>query len=132
MMLPDKPSELIEIALQDLERVESQPDRYVVDMYRWHYTRPDGLCAVCLAGAVMTRLPGRHASPGGVEDTRLRSQLWALDCFRVGSIRSGLRYLGLSTTELREDVYVTPYHEDRDSFYADMRRMVSALRSVGL
>ena len=50
--LPDKPSELLRVAINDLketlkdENVEFHP-------FHWMYKRPDGKCMVCLAGAVM-------------------------------------------------------------------------------
>lgn len=49
--LPDKISDLIELAIKDLEYVESKPDIYVVDMGVWH--TPNSHCKVCLAGSVM-------------------------------------------------------------------------------
>lgn len=52
-VLPDKLSELITIALEDLAKVEAS-DQYTVDMGRWY--RPngyEGTCLVCFAGSVM-------------------------------------------------------------------------------
>ena len=51
--LPNKPSELIRLALSDLEECEQDP-KYAVDMGSWH--RPVGAqCLVCLAGSVMAK-----------------------------------------------------------------------------
>lgn len=51
--LPDKPSEIVEIALHDLEVCENSP-AYEIDMSRWYDTTiEEGVCRVCLAGAVL-------------------------------------------------------------------------------
>lgn len=61
--LPDKPSELLRLALADLRKAEKDP-RYAIDMDTWHdpfydveakvhTDEPTAVCQVCLAGAVM-------------------------------------------------------------------------------
>lgn len=51
--LPNKPSELIAIALADLIKVEKSK-KFRVAMGAWHWTPPgSNVCHVCLAGAVM-------------------------------------------------------------------------------
>ena len=53
--LPDKPSELIRLALSDLEKCEGD-SRYEVDMNEWHVPTQKGhVCYVCLAGSVMAK-----------------------------------------------------------------------------
>lgn len=52
--LPDKKSELIRLAIADLEKCEQDPN-YTIDMTRWHEPRYDGVCQVCLAGSVMAK-----------------------------------------------------------------------------
>lgn len=55
-ILPDKPSELFELALKDFEWVETHPQEFVVNMSNWLLPGgEDSLCSVCLAGAVMAR-----------------------------------------------------------------------------
>jgi hypothetical protein len=56
--LPNKPSELIRVALKDLEEAERDP-HYEVEMCTWH--RPSsttGVCTVCLAGSVLAKSCG--------------------------------------------------------------------------
>lgn len=48
--LPNKPSELIRVALKDLKKAERSP-RYKINMDVWHM--PNGKCSVCFAGGVM-------------------------------------------------------------------------------
>lgn len=55
--LPEKLSDRILIALEDLEACEADPD-YGIDMGDWHVPPIEGItetCDVCLAGGVMAR-----------------------------------------------------------------------------
>jgi hypothetical protein len=54
--LPDKLSELIRVAVQDMEACRIDP-RYKLDMSVWHIPR-DGICRVCMAGAVLAKTCG--------------------------------------------------------------------------
>lgn len=50
---PEKHSEMILLAIQDLERIE-RDKRYQIDMdSHWH--QPNSHCSVCFAGAVMAK-----------------------------------------------------------------------------
>lgn len=52
--LPTKFSDLILVALKDLEAVEAQPSKYDVNMNEWVFKwSQDEVCQVCLAGSVM-------------------------------------------------------------------------------
>lgn len=54
--LPDKPSELIRLAVADLQSVRNDP-RYVIDM-DWYFEnryKNKQVCTVCLGGAVLAR-----------------------------------------------------------------------------
>jgi len=50
---PKKLSDLIELAIADLEKVR-EDDRYTIDMGHWH-TVNISTCKVCLAGCVMAK-----------------------------------------------------------------------------
>lgn len=86
-----KPSELIRVALEDLEKCEADP-RYRVDMSLWHEPHC-GECYVCLAGAVMAQELGvgttRRACPTSFDED-VRERLNALDGFRRGAVLNGL------------------------------------------
>lgn len=137
--LPDKPSELIRLALSDLEKCEADP-RYSIDMERWH--KPNGTCAVCLAGAVMAQTCGvpvdndvsPHSCMGG--DTK---KLMALDDFRVGFVDSAVGKLGhilphnFQLDDQDEGYRDMPlYEDDQAAFKADMRKLADDLEQVGL
>jgi hypothetical protein len=65
--LPDKLSELIRVAVKDLEACRADP-AYVIDMFDWHLPR-GGVCHVCLAGAVFAKTCGAPPDhPSCMED----------------------------------------------------------------
>ena len=53
--LPSKLSDVILIALEDLEKAEKSKE-YEIDMDDWY--KPNGVCKVCFAGAVMAQSEG--------------------------------------------------------------------------
>lgn len=105
--LPDKPSELIKIALKDLTMVENTPG-YKIAMSSWHEpitTSDQGpVCMVCLAGSVIAgtfkALIGSHQSPATITaDKQTRDKLLSLDWLRMGQIKQFLRYNGVPDDE---------------------------------
>lgn len=116
--LPNKPSKLIRLALKDLEKVERQPDKYTINMSRWHippneFRDPQQddfrnaeerrTCSVCLAGSVMA---GTLKKRRTVEFTPnsfprdVEGKLNALNEFRTGDIIQGLSEMDIQEEEL--------------------------------
>jgi hypothetical protein len=130
--LPDKPSDLIEVALTDLERVE-RDDRYKIAMGEWH--EPNGKCSVCLAGAVISRVaqPNEYWTPGLMNDFVFAEKLRAINYFRAGMVASALHTLNIPFPEgLTYDLPIPEYENDRDGFYTGLRAMVGLLREYNL
>ena len=158
--LPDKPSELIRLALADLEKVERDP-RYKINMGSWHNViespstgRP--VCAVCLAGAVMAGAleESVHRSVRPWEyDRDTEHKLYALDMFRTGNVDSGFRCLmGLYTPgakalirgagqalqhSLRHmsgngGMWLVRYETDTTAFKRDLRGLADLMESKGV
>ena len=132
--LPDKPSELIRIALKDLEACELDP-KYQINMNSWHATI-DGKCAVCLAGAVMARTlgisPTRDVAPEDLESD-LKHRLCALDCLRTGRVQFALHALGIAQPpKLPETVTTVDYHQDPNDFKNDMFDLATLFEWHGL
>ena len=132
--LPDKPSELIRLALGDLKKIESKPN-YSVDMDVWVEPGRDDICRVCLAGAVLVERYDIH-NVHTVEDDDTNNKLDALNWFRMGDAIMGLVEMGI---EASEDNYaelsvlgVAYYEDDQKAFYHDMERMASKLESMEL
>lgn len=72
--LPNKLSDLLELAVRDVQKCEAEPARFALHMGNWH--RPDagkGVCVVCMAGAVM-------AQTIGVPDDERREVFQGLSC----------------------------------------------------
>lgn len=134
--LPEKPSDLIELALADLRKVEKD-ERYVVNMRDWHAPAPAfGFCNVCLAGAVMAgtlgHSPDECLTPGDLGPT-LDSKLRALDSLRLGRVRTALDYLGRAfDPDEVPDCYIPQYSaRNPEPFHAAMGALAQQLRALG-
>ena len=140
--LPDKPSELILVALKDLIKCE-RSKKYKVDMTIWHQKEwPDApACSVCLGGSVMAKSfdanPNEVLEPYNMKHLRVsdRRKLKALDHFRRGNIWCGLESMRLPLKRLYKidsHMDVQFYSESPTKFKADMRKMAKYLKSKGL
>lgn len=144
-MLPDKPSELLVLALEDLEKVEKDP-KYQVNMGTWH--RPsefEPVCLVCLAGAVMAgHLQAKPEKQYVASDFggRNMSKFYALANFATDHIRKAVEEaIGPEAfEELGERYYRIPVHapnfksysEDPESFKSSLRATAAFLKELGL
>lgn len=87
-----KPSELIRVALADLDKCDRDP-QYEVYMQDWHSPGENGCCLVCFAGAVMAKSFGLSPDSEHHPDDfapLVGARLEAVDFFRMGAIASGL------------------------------------------
>ncbi len=116
--LPDLPSDLILVALADLEAVE-RSKRYNINVNEWHKpVRFSNTCAVCFAGSVIAKTlktdPTTTVDPFSF-DGDTADKLSALNSFRQGFIKEGLLEMQLAPTDLWESV-VSPgstYNDDQ-------------------
>ncbi len=138
-VLPDKPSDLIYVALRDLAKCERSP-KYNIDMTDWHYPADDGVCEVCLAGSVMAKTfkvdRNEDLTPCGIGIAPSDAlKLGALNHFRAGEIIYGLREINLHRSKEAEnikDIVVQQYHDNPTKFKANMRKIARHLKSIGL
>jgi hypothetical protein len=135
--LPDKPSELIRVALTDLAKCEAMPEKYQVHMRDWHtpLSSPN-VCSVCLAGAVMAQTLGADI---GVEldpdDFADVNKLCALDDLRIGDVVQALWLLGLvSGSHFYHDLNrkITDYEASPTMFREEMNKLADELEKAGL
>ncbi len=147
--LPDKPSELIRLALGDLEKVEDSP-MYEVDMNLWHtgLNGKFGICHVCLAGAVIASSLQHHnedwVTPAhfNIPDKR---KLIVIDHLRRGKLLEAATELnGISIKEkdsfidaieqnlLPENIVITYYEINKKFFKRDMNNLAFSLELLGL
>lgn len=129
--LPEKASDLIRVALADLETIEADP-RYMIDMEMWH--KPNSHCKVCLAGAVMAArvdAPKEDLVPSSFgRHTGVR--LSALNEFRKGDTWDGvMRISKIYISTKLEKQTVARYEDDPVAFKADMNRMADYLEAKG-
>lgn len=143
--LPDKMSDLIELALMDLEAVENNP-QYSVNMGFWHEPRFDTgmgvFCAVCFAGAVMANTlkadVNMDAFPGRF-DKETETKLLSLDDLRRGEVWNAVddwktRGLLPRDTVLPSEIQyfdIARYSDNPVDFKQDMANMALALREHG-
>jgi hypothetical protein len=119
--LSENPSELILIALEDLERCEADP-RYEVDMGVWHENILNSKCEVCAAGAVMAqRLDvGINCSiePVNFNDD-IRDKLFAINYLRRGKLHLAFGFLDLDLPDHLEIFYQIDIEYLDDLSYAN-------------
>ena len=133
--LPNKPSELLALALADLAKVE-RSSKYEVDMDDWHAPTTKGVCNVCMAASVMAKTLNvdrfETFTPGDFE-TDTQKKLRAIDRLRKGYLAHALDVLGIDHPRfLVSEIDVADYHDDPKQFKKDMRAIIEALKNVGL
>ena len=135
-VLPDKPSDLVRLALRDMEAAEASPF-YVVDQDVWHRPPPPGLadgpCRVNSAGCVMAMTLGadRHKNlrPSDFDDN-VRRKLLAVDFFRVGEVTYAFDQMGLGKPPIGF-VDVCRYSDSANNFKRDQSFMIWMLAKAG-
>ena len=101
--LPDLPSELIRVAIEDTKKI-LEDKHYKLDLRRWHdYDKDDGRCTVCFGGAVMSKSlglsPNITAIPSSFSNSNAR-KLSALECFRSGDLYAGCIIMDIDEDKL--------------------------------
>lgn len=137
--LPDTPSELLLIALKDLESVENN-ESYIVDMGTWHSPtlRDNNVCHVCLGGAVIAGTlkidPSFLLYVDSFENhPDIVKKLLALDSFKEGHVDAGLNYLKVDRPNpIKYKYFMRSYQIDPIDWKEGMRKIVTDLQQVGL
>lgn len=136
--LPDKLSDLIEVALRDLESVENDQN-YTVDMHLWQSPNY-GTCHVCLAGSVLAKTlkvpKGRGISPAELytRNTPLARKLFALNAVRTAHVPGALNWLGKRSPFVERELSRTfiSYNDDPARWKDWVRYVVTKLREHDL
>ena len=132
--LPDKPSELLRLAMDDLAKCEGSK-KYVVHMDIWHSGNV-GLdkCLICLAGAVMSKTLGcpitEHSSLS-YYSIRVANKLRAVNFFRKGDVNLALSCMQIKCLSFLNR-RIIPYKDDPKLFRQDMNKLIRDLRKEGL
>lgn len=137
---PTKLSDALELALNDIDKVRAMPNR-ALDMTWWLSTH-NGVCYVCMAGAVMDRTLLTDA-----DAVKSRSHLdfgsaWqdafnAIDSMRAGCFEEAAESLGAQIPLLLADQlqdYVDEHYIDGEGYapWPIYRECVRRLREAGL
>lgn len=132
--LPDKPSELIRVAIKDLQacRLDS---KYIIRMDNtWHDGEFEDVCSICLAGAVMAKTfglsPYSNLSPSYFRISGEDNKLYSLDAFRGGDVKGGMLRLNIPYNS-KMDRTITDYSKNPDQFIEDMLKMSDDLEKEG-
>ena len=139
-----KLSQILAIALHDLKKVERNK-KFVVDMGTWYYPTETKTCEVCLAGAVMVGRYGKFVEAWGVgvspekfsKHDDATHKFYALDSLRCGYLAAALSHMGVNPKEYVGDGVepirtVAEYHDDKNQWWADMRKLLADLKKAGL
>ncbi len=131
--LPSKLSELLTLALNDLNKTEKDK-RYQIDMSDWH-TPHAKACYVCLSGAVMAQT--LKASPSLLKvpyhfDRVNNRKLVALELLRHGDVAGAVWVMKLpAMKEIQFNRNITQYSYDPRKFKLQMRALARALKGAG-
>lgn len=137
--LPDKMSELLKVAVDDLEQIEKDPN-YRINMAQWHAPTGDK-CEVCLAGATLaTRGIPRDveidpSTPiNSAEGIKVYDKLCAINSLRTGSVNTAAEYLGITDTSRLskiKHVAMTRYEHGPEAFKRELRELAADLEQYG-
>ena len=134
--LPNKPSELLTLALADLAKVE-RSKRYEVNMGAWHLPINKNLCQVCLGGSVLAKsldYPFNKRLMSNLISTSIRYKLFALNALRVGLVGEALEVLGYPEdicNSVRNVIDIS-YSDDKKAWRKAMRGIVRDLKKLDL
>ena len=130
--LPGTPSNLIRLALEDLEKVRKD-SRYEIDMNQWHSPNIyNSRCSVCLGGNVIAKSLDTYSIYHAPHDFPKESlALKALDNFRQGYLCEGLRDLGIYKNVPDAD-HIVEYSEDPEEFINQMHFIADYFEYIGL
>lgn len=95
--LPNKPSELLKIAINDFKEVLKDP-AYLVNMSDWH--KFNGVqCEVCLAGSVIAKTLGmnelKEYTPFSSFGNDNQNKFLALNAIRMGRLKEACTLMGI-------------------------------------
>lgn len=129
--LPDKPSELIRLAISDFQKAKNDSN---VDICMGTWYEQCDRCLVCLAGSVMKyTLKLNRIGPYGPSffDSDTGKKLQALNNFRIGFVQEGCDKLNRETKIYSYHIPY-PYTDYRhDSFCQDMLELAALLEAEG-
>jgi len=124
--LPDKYSDLIELAIKDIQLCKKDK-RYKIDMSLWHFYNPaQRVCFVCLAGSIMAKTFRDKIEAELFDDSygaSIATKFMFLDGLRVG-------YANPGSPTLIFDLAAFRYLKDNQITTYPTRKQFGALRTI--
>jgi len=151
-ILPNKPSELIRLAIKDMQLCEKD-SRYNLNMNHWHSGgSPNGerVCQVCMAGSVMAKTLKTPIEDyddildSNNPDSLFYNKLRAINSFRLGFLEDGSYLLGIAEDSidfpalyrrlpfLESKPYDNMMARDLPLFYEHMLSIADEFELIGL
>lgn len=151
--LPDKLSDLLDLAVKDALRLSRGPRPITLNMCEWvraSNPRTKSRCQACLAGSVMlARLGARRDQSASSEDypAEIGNKLDAINCLRGGFVTTAWYWLENTGIDCARDAnaehgmkaaalaIMADYSADRDggrAKWSTYRKAARMLRAVGL
>lgn len=140
--LPDRLSLLLRMALEDLDKVRTMPERFLIYMERWHSPR-GAVCGVCLAGSLLamrTDVPDDYSVEYDEFGPSLRPKMSALNQLRIGFIQGAVEEfyaIDISGTEHQRDIefsrvgrLVPNIDSEEDERFSEWRKSMDAVVEV--
>jgi hypothetical protein len=135
-LLPDKPSELLRVALTDLEKTVAMPEKYEINMQIWHQPDSDDKkCYVCLAGSVLAqtcKVPWETDGWENLISSKDENKIYALNLFRVGEYEAALEYLGFFPSPIPNYYSPPVYRTDPQGFKDYLCDLIGIFEAEGL
>ena len=137
MLLPDTLHELLDLALNDFDKV-MEDDKYAVNMGGWHlrgYGKKK--CRVCLAGSVMAKTLAvrrwHDAWPSDYDNDTSR-KLFAINDLRLGNLNDAYYYVyGENPSKnLDKEANVSYFLNNAENWRADMAAVLEILKREGI
>ena len=130
--LDAKPSDLLDIALEDLQLVQ-EDNEYELRMEFWHeYNHKNDKCFVCLAGAVLSfsLSCNREVNVELCDFTpKVKDRLTAINSLRIGDVEEAFRLLRLNQDEgAKFNRRVSSYRDLPEEAVAEWQKLASDLK----
>ncbi len=131
-ILKMKLSDILELALNDLKKVEADKKNFAVDMKDLAYKNEDGKCAVCLAGSVLAQSCQIPADKLMDDEVYLSDEentlVEVVDSLRTGDLEE-ISYFTHRISKLA-DRFIPDYEDSPKEFRAAMKELIADLRAL--
>jgi len=128
MNLPEKYSEVLRVAIADMEKCVEQGIE--IDMWQWVKKEYQGkLCSVCLGGAAMVQTINEHCSDN--LSTHNQDRCFFLNDVRRNELIDAFVLAEIPSKLSENSPRITPYEQDPKQFKEDILALANYLEKHG-